>query len=94
LTGSDDEWTEVGGGTWQNRRNSAVFKKKDGQAYFIEGRVFWGWYSSPDIDGGKPYKSYYTSSGSRVNITFPWAQPDKPEYVFVPTEEFPNEELD
>jgi hypothetical protein len=94
LTGEDDEWMEVGTGVWQNRRNSAVFKGEDGQAYWIDGRVFWEWYSAPDIDDGKPYKLTFTSRGSRVNITFPWTQPDKPEYVFVPTEEFPNEELD
>lgn len=93
LTGKDDEWNEVGEGTWQNRRNSAVFKKEDGQAYWTEGRIFWEWFSSPDIDDGKPYKSHYRSSDSRVNIEFPWTQPDKPEYVFVPTKEFPNEVL-
>ena len=93
LTGEDDEWNEVDGGTRQNKRNSAVFKGEDGQAYWSGGRVFWEWYTHPEIDDGKPYKSHYTSRGSRVNITFPWTQPDKPEYVFVPTEEFPNEEL-
>jgi hypothetical protein len=93
LTGSDDEWNDVGEGTLQNRRNSSVFKKENGQAYCIDGRVFWEWYTSPDIDEGKPYKSYFTNSDSRVNITFPWTQPDKPEYVFLPTEEFPNEVL-
>jgi hypothetical protein len=93
LTGKDDEWNDVGEGTWQNRRNSAVFKKEDGQAYWMDGRVFWEWYSSPEHDDGKPFKSYYTSSGSRVNIEFPWTQPEKPEYVFVPTEKFPNEVL-
>lgn len=91
LTGKDDEWNDVGEGTWQNRRNSAVFKKEDGQAYWMDGRVFWEWYSSHEHDDGKPFKSYYTSSGSRVNIEFPWTQPDKPEYVFVPTKKFPNE---
>ena len=94
LTGEDDEWNDVGEDTWQNRRNSAVFKKEDGQAYWIEGRVFWKWATHPEIDDGKPFKSYYTSRDSRVNITFPWTQPDQREYVFVPTEEYPNEELD
>jgi hypothetical protein len=94
LTGEDDEWNEVDGGSAQNRRNSSVFKGEDGQAYWSGGRVFWEWYTHPEIDDGKPYKSYYTGRGSRVNIEFPWTQPDKPEYVFVPTEEFPNEELD
>jgi len=94
LTGEDDEWNDVGESTWQNRRNSVVFKGEDGQAYWIEGRVFWEWATHPEIDEGKPFKSYYTGRGSRVNITFPWTQPDQSEYVFVPTEEFPNEELE
>jgi len=94
LTGEDDEWNEVGESTWQNRRNSVVFKGEDGQAYWIEGRVFWEWATHPEIDDGKPFKSHYTSRESRVNITFPWTQPDQSEYVFVPTEEFPNEELE
>lgn len=93
LTGEDDEWVEVDYDVWQNKRNSAVFKEADGQAHWMDGRVFWEWYSEPDIDDGKPYKSYYTSCDSRVNIEFPWTQPDEPEYVFVPNEEFPNEEL-
>lgn len=94
ITGADDEWMEVGTNVWQNRRNSAVFKKEDGHAYWMDGRVFWEWFSHPEIDDGKPYKSYYTSRESRVNIEFPWVQPDKPEYVFVPTDEFPNENLE
>jgi len=94
LTGEDDEWNNVGESTWQNRRNSVVFKGEDGQAYWIEGRVFWEWATHPEIDDGKPFKSHYTSRESRVNITFPWTQPDQSEYVFVPTEEFPNEELE
>lgn len=95
LSGADDEWGEAYdmAGTQQNKRNSAVFKDADDQAYWVDGRVFWEWYSSPDIDEGKPYKVYFTSRGSRVNITFPWTQPEKPEYVFTPNEEFPNEEL-
>lgn len=94
LDGEDDEWMYVGEGTWQNVRNSAVFKGEDGQAYWMDGRVFWEWYTHPEIDDGKPFKSYYTSRDSRIDITFPWTQPDEREYVFVPTEEFPNEELD
>jgi hypothetical protein len=94
LTGKDDEWMEVGTNVWQNKRNSAVFKEENGQPYWIDGRVFWEWYSGPDIDDGKPYKRItFTSRDSRVDIEFPWTQPEKPEYVFVPTEEFPNEEL-
>jgi hypothetical protein len=91
LTGEDDEWTEVGPDVWQNKRCSTVFKGEDGRPYWIDGKVFWEWYSSPDIDDGKPYKSYFTSRDSRVNITFPWTQPEKPEYIFVPNDEYPNE---
>lgn len=95
LTGKDDEWAEPYNdeGTRQNKRNGAVFKGADGQAYWIDGKVFWEWYSAPDIDDGKPYKVYFTGRDSHVNIEFPWTQPDKPEYVFSPNEEFPNEEL-
>lgn len=92
LTGADDEWNEVGTGTWQNRRNSAVFKKNN-QAYWLDGRIFWEWFSAPHIDDGKPFKRYFTSRDSRVNIEFPWTQPDKPEYVFVPTKKFPHEKI-
>lgn len=96
LTGEDDEWCEPydDESSQQNKRNSAVFRGADGQAYWTDGRVFWEWYSAPDIDDGKPYKLSFISRDSRVNISFPWTQPDKPEYVFVPNEEFPNEELD
>jgi len=94
LTGEDDEWNGVGSNTWQNRRNSSVFKDVEGNAYWIEGRVFWEWVSYPDIDNCKPYKTHFTSRDSRVNITFPWTQPDSPEYVFVPNELYPNEVIE
>lgn len=94
LTGEDDEWMEVVEGTWQNKRNCAVFKKEDGQAYWAQGRIFWEWCSAPDVDDGKPFKLTFRSPDSRVNITFPWTQPDKPEYVFVPTDRYPHEVLE
>lgn len=95
LTGNDDEWGEAYDmeGTQQNKRNSAVFRDADGQAYFIDGKVFWEWATYPDIDEGKPFKSYFTNRDSRVNIEFPWTQPDNPEYIFRPSKEFPDEEL-
>lgn len=103
LTGEDSEWHVVetvrgplGGETpvtWQNIRNSSVFKTVEDGAYDLDGRVFWEWHSNPNIDGGAPFKSYFTSRDSRVPVTFPYTPPDKPEYVFRPTEEFPNEEL-
>lgn len=37
LTLKDDEWNDIGDETFQNKRNSAVFKKgKDGKAYYID----------------------------------------------------------
>lgn len=77
LTGEDDEWNDIGGGgSRQNKRYSAVFKDKDGAAYNIEGKVF--------TDDGKVW---YTCRDSRVNVTFPYAVPDKPEYVYRKSED-------
>lgn len=40
LTFEDDEWNEVGEDTYQNRRNSAVFKEgKSGRPYYIDAYV-------------------------------------------------------
>ena len=71
LTGEDDEWDEVGDRLFQNKRYSAVFKNKDGAAYNIDGKVF--------TDDGKVW---YRCKESRVNVTFPYEVPDKPEYVY------------
>lgn len=85
LTGEDSEWnysydSEYYGKVYQNKRASSVFKDDRG-AYWSDGIVFWEWYSSPDIDDGKPYKTYFTSKDSKVMIEeFPWTMPDKPEY--------------
>lgn len=88
LSGEDSEWSLVTEGlsgdgvtVYQNNRCSRVFKQSDqfdGQAYDINGKVFWEWYSSPDIDNGKPYKNYFTNSDSFVKITFPYT----PETVY------------
>jgi hypothetical protein len=81
LTGEDWEWTEVGTGVFQNKRCSRVFKQADrfdGQAYDLEGKVFYEWHErelEPDESGypGKTrYKSHYTSRDSMVPITFPY----------------------
>lgn len=82
LTGEDDEWTEVtrisGYPHFQNKRCSSIFKDgKDGEAYDIDGKVFWEWAKDED---DKPYKSYYTSRDSRVSVTFPYTVPDEPIY--------------
>lgn len=71
LTGEDDEWHDVGDDLLQNKRYSAVFKDKDGTAYNSEGKVF--------TDDGEVW---YTCKESRVNVTFPYAVPDKPERVY------------
>ena len=68
----DDEWHETEPGHYQNNRYSAVFKDKDGIAYDIHGKVF--------TDDGE---NWYSNNESRVNITFPYTVPDKPEYVYL-----------
>lgn len=71
LTGEDSEWNEVGNNLFQNNRCGNVFKQgKDGQAYDSEGRIF-----------RTPSGSCYTSSNSRVPVTFPYIP--KREYVNV-----------
>jgi hypothetical protein len=76
LTGADDEWTQVDYGpdiVAQNKRCAHVFKRADGTAYDIEGRVF-----------REPSGACYTGPGSRVDITFPYTP--NCEYVDVPSE--------
>ena len=75
LTGEDDEWNDIGD-CLQNKRYSAVFKDKDGTAYNINGKAF--------TDDGE---YWYTCKDSSVNVTFPYAVPDKPEYVYRNKEE-------
>ncbi len=73
LTGEDWEWTEVHEGVFQNKRCSRVFKQADrfdGQAYDLEGKVFYEWHT--DKETGEKYKSHYTCSESFVPITFPY----------------------
>ena len=44
LTGKDDEWIKHDYGVepkYQNKRLSSVFKDADGNAYNIDGKVFW-----------------------------------------------------
>ena len=40
LTGEADEWNNVGDDTYQNKRCYSVFKKGDGKAYFLDGKIF------------------------------------------------------
>ena len=83
LTGEEWEWSDVrhnGDGSihYQNKRCSHVFKEGDGQAYDIDGKVFWEWYK--DQETGESFKSHYTSRDSRVHVTFPYTP--KREYVY------------
>lgn len=74
LAGTDDEWSEVSQGVFQNLRCSHIFKQKDrfdGQAYDINGKVF-----------REPNGNCYTSSDSFVPIIFPYTP--KSEIVDVP----------
>ena len=78
LTGEDWEWTEVSDGTFQNKRCSHVFKQADrfdGQAYDIDGIIFYDWYKN---ENGEKSKSYFTGRESCVPITFP----------YIPTKEY------
>ena len=88
LTGEDSEWNDVGsqgrdyrGNLYQNNRYSAVFKEgKDGEAYDIDGKVFWDWYTDPKT--GERTKSYYSCGESRTPVIFPYDVPETPIYVY------------
>lgn len=83
LTGEDSEWNNVsdraGHKCWQNNRRSSVFKDENGEAYDIDGKVFWDWYRTDD---GDVSRSYYSCKESRVPVTFPYTVPDKPIYEY------------
>lgn len=85
LTGEDDEWSDVtkisGVPHYQNKRCSSVFKDgKDSQAYDIDAKVFWEWYTNPET--GEKSKSYYTCYESRMPVTFPYVVPDEKIYEY------------
>jgi hypothetical protein len=63
LTGEDSEWGDsfCGDGTMQNNRCSHVFKRPDGTAYDINGKVF-----------REKSGACYTSQDSRVDVIFPY----------------------
>lgn len=63
LTGDESEWGEVfsSDGTRQNRRCSHVFRRFDGTAYDINGRIF-----------EDPNGSRWSGFTSRVEVTFPY----------------------
>lgn len=75
LTGEEWEWTEPysDDGTQQNKRCSHVFRRADGTAYDMYGRIF-----------REPNGATFTSIDSRVDVEFPYTP--KREYVDVPAE--------
>lgn len=77
LTGAESEWCEpyCNDGNQQSNRHSAVFRLADGQAYFLDGKVF-----------RDPSGACYTNSDSRVFIT-EWPYVPVTEYVDVPVQE-------
>lgn len=84
LTGEDWEWFDHGH-CMQNKRCGRVFKQADrfnGQAYDIEGRVFYEWYTSEET--GEKHKACFTNRDSFVPITFPYTPTT--EYVERPSE--------
>jgi hypothetical protein len=94
LTGEEWEWVHVydhpdHGPVYQNKRCSSVFKDNAG-TYDIEGIVFWEWYKNEE---GEMSKIYFTGRESSVPVTFPYVKPEKPEYRFMPSSEYPNEVL-
>ena len=64
------------------------FKEDDGEAYNIDGKVFWEWYDVPleqdevGYPGFRKIKSYYSSRDSRVPVTFPYTIPNEPIYEY------------
>jgi len=74
LTGEDSEWTLLDYDermTAQNKRCFSVFRRADGTAYDINGKVF-----------REPSGTCFTSSASVVEVTFPYTP--QTEYVDVP----------
>ena len=74
LTLKDDEWCEVSNGTFQNKRNSAVFKEgKDGKAYYIDAyykktQNNTTWNGSLDLPDGRRVGRCYIKNTSRMPI--------------------------
>lgn len=73
LTGEEHEWGEpcYDDGTQQNIRCSHVFRRADGTAYDIDGKVF-----------REPSGACYTNRDSHIDVTFPYTPTT--EYVDVP----------
>ena len=82
LTGNENEWTYLNYSdelVAQNKRDSRVFRRADGSAYFIDGKIF-----------VEPSGCAYTGSGSCVDIEFP-CTPES-EYVYLTEEDMKERE--
>lgn len=69
LTGNDDEWMKISSDTYQNIRCGHVFKTDNGDAYDIEGRIF---YEEFVDKNGETFKNHFTCFESRTPVTFPY----------------------
>ena len=76
LTGEAWEWIDVsqesGYTLYQNKRCGRVFKGRDGEAWDIDGKIFFEWVSDPDTNDGEPYKVYFNNKESHTPIKFPY----------------------
>lgn len=78
LTGDDSEWKKLNMDEslcYQNLRCPAVFKDKDGRAYYTEARIF-------SSDNGH---TWFTSKESTQYIEFPFTVPQHSEQVILDT---------
>ena len=73
LTFSDDEWGSTGAESFQNTRNSAVFKDgKDGRPYYIDAYKMTGegvggcWSGSLALEGGRRITKCYIKDASNM----------------------------
>ena len=82
LTGNDDEWQLIffdkdveprdDDVMYVNKRCSRIFKRRDGSAFDIEGRVF-------SYDG----KTWFRTAESKIDISFPYDIPLHPQREIV-----------
>lgn len=92
LTGSGDEWIEFSDGYFQNKYCSSVFKDSTGKCYDIDSKVYYR-YSKSEENPDIPVRDYFTKGGGEhlETISFPYFPSDMPEYIFEPSEDFPED---
>ena len=95
LTGGDDEWVDIGDELeplWKNSRCSTVLKDANG-AWDTSVYINLSWVKDASFNGGVPFKMYFVAENQKVPIKFPYDKGLSLKEVFVPTEEFPSEEI-